>query len=205
LVVALLAAVLTLLAGQPAGAHVPALRGRLVDLVRRADLIVIGITNHVRPVGTRLVDTTITVDRVLVGTTSDAGMAFRGPTRFAAGGRYLFFLRRTGRGFEGAQESGTVLPVAREDDQAYQRTIDAIRGALAADAAHQADALRGALLPALSSSVPELRYHAALELSALARDGHRPSDAERQSLLQLLTSPSSDPALRPVLSHLLTP
>ncbi len=54
LVVALLAAVLTLLAGQPAGAHVPALRGRLVDLVRRADLVVIGITNHVRLVGNRI-------------------------------------------------------------------------------------------------------------------------------------------------------
>ena len=198
-------ALATLMAVQPAVAHVPIVRGRLVDLVQRSDVVVIGTADRVQPVGPRLIETTMRVELLLLGSSPGSTVTFQGLTRFAPGARYVVFLHRTGNGFEGTQASGTVFPASRDNDADYRATIEAIRHALVAELAHQTDALRAALIPALSSSAPELRYHAALELSALAQDGHGPSAAERRSLQQLLSSPACDPALQPLVAHLLAP
>jgi hypothetical protein len=178
------------------------LRGKLVELVQRSAVIVIGTVEQVQPVDTRLSDTVVRVEQAVIGDPPPSALTFRGPTRFAPGGRYVFFLRRTDSGFEGVQESGTIFPATSADDGLYRRTIEALHGALQLEPAARVAAVRAALIPALSASAPPLRYHAALELSALAQDGHGPTDAERRMLSRLLADADTDPALRPLLSSL---
>jgi hypothetical protein len=189
------------LAAQPAAAHVPELRGRLVDLVSRSELIVTGTVEAVRTVDTRRFDTTLRVDRVLLGETKDRTVAFRGGPRLAPGKRYVVLLRRAGPALECIQPSGTVLPARPEDDEAYGKTIAAIEGALRRPENERAAALRTVLIPVLSSSVPPLRYYALLDLSARAHSGL--SAADRQSLERLLADPATDPVLRPIVTGLL--
>jgi hypothetical protein len=189
------------LAAQPAAAHVPELRGRLIDLVSRSELIVIGTVEAVRTVDTRHFDTTMRVDRVPLGETNDKTVAFRGGPRLAPGKRYLVLLRRSGAALECIQPSGTVLPARPEDDDAYRKTIAAIERALRTPESERAAALRTALIPVLSSSVPPLRYYAVLDLSARAHSGLSASD--RRSLERLLADPATDPALRPIVTGLL--
>jgi len=57
------------------------------------------------------------------------------------------------------------------------------------------------IIPALSATAPPLRYHAILELDALAHHGL--SEPERQSLERLSTDPTTDPAIRPLVTSLL--
>lgn len=189
----------------PVAAHVPVLRGKLVELVQRSTVIVIGTVEQVQPVDTRLTDTVVRLEQGVIGDPPRSALTFRGPTRFAPGGRYVFFLRRTDAGFAGVQEAGTIFPATSADDGLYRRTIEALQHALQLDAALRVAAVRAALIPALSAAAPPLRYHAALELSALAEDGHGPTDAERQTLGLLLADPATDPALRPLLSALAQP
>jgi hypothetical protein len=186
-----------------AQAHVPVLRGRLVELVRHCDTVVIGTAERVEVHGPRLIDTAVRVKHVLLGSWQPAIVTFRGPTRFAPGQRYVFFLRHGISGFEGIQESGTVFPAAPADDAIYRRTVTAIAHALHTDPSQQTDALRAALIPALSAHALPLRYHAALELAALAEGGHGPTRRERRDLQRVLARPDTDPALRPVLTQLL--
>jgi hypothetical protein len=189
-------------APRPAAAHIPALHGRLVDLIRRAEIIVLGTAHQVTPVSTRVVDTTVAVDEVLTGAAPAGTITFRGPSGVATGERYVVFLRRAGSDLESIQPSGTLFPSRREDDEGYRRAIRAIAQALRGDPATQVPDLRAALIDALSASAAALRYHAVLGLSALAKDGHGPTGPERQKVNELLASPSCDPALRPLLSHI---
>lgn len=186
----------------PAAAHLPVLRGRLIDLVTRSQLIVIGSARHLDPVGTRLVDVQLTVERVLVGSSTESILTFRAPTGMAPTERYVVFLRKTDAGLECAQPSGTIFPTRPEDDDGYRRTIEALATALSAPDASRIAAVRAALLPALSASAVPLRNHAALELAALARDGHGPTEAERTTLRRLLADPATDPGLRALLARL---
>jgi hypothetical protein len=190
-------------AGAPAAAHLQVLRGKLVDLVQRSDLIVIGTADSVVPIGTSLVDTTVTVGHVLAGTTTEQRLTFRGPTRFAPGERYVFFLHHTPTGFVGEQDSGTVFPCTPADDVIYQSTVQALTRALRTEVTARPDAVRAALLPALTANPAPLRYHAALELRALAQAGHPPNATERLRIEQLLHDPAADPALSPLLNELL--
>jgi len=189
-------------ASAPAIAHLKALRGKLVELVQRSNLIVIGTADRVIPIGTSLVDTTITVAHVLVGT-AGKHVTFRGPTRFAPGERYVFFLDHTASGFAGMQDAGTVFPCAPTDDAIYRSTIAGLSKALHSDLATRSDAVRAVLLPALVAQSPPLRYHAAFELSALAQAGHPPNAAERARIEQLQRDPATDPVLQPLLTAIL--
>ena len=193
----------TVLAGTPAIAHLPAIRGKLVELVQRSDLIVIGSADRVIPVGTSLVDTTVTIAEVLAGTADEKHLTFRGPTRFAPGERYVFFLHRTPDGFAAQQDSGTVFPCTAADDAIYRSTVQALSHALQSDVAARPDAIRAALLPALTAMSDPLRYSAALELVSLAQSGHPPTLAERARIEQLLHDKATDPALQPLLNALL--
>jgi len=186
-----------------ATAHVPMLRGRLIDLVTRSNLIVVGVVQQVRDVTPVVVDTTIHVDHVLVGNGAAPALTFRGPTRFAPAARYVFFLHRDGTTIEGLQASGTTFPAAPADDATYGRTIDGIRHALDALAAQRVTQLRAALIPALSAGAAPLRYHAALELEALVHEGHPLTDTERAALDRVRQAPTTDPALQPILTDLL--
>jgi len=202
--VAMTAAYLLSAAASPARAHIPELRGKLVDLVRRSDVIVIGTVQRCDAVKARVTNTTLSVDQTLVGQVSEPNLSFRGPTRFAPAGRYVFFLRRTASGFEGIQSSGSAFPSRTEDDAAYRQTIGTIREALRAGAEQQLTALRSAMIAALSASASALRYHAALELAALAHHAELTA-AEHDALERLGASPATDPALRPLISTLLQP
>jgi hypothetical protein len=177
--------------------------GKIVDLVQRSDLIVIGRTEPPRPGGGPFQNAAIRVDRVLVGVPPASPFTFHSRARFAPG-RYVFFLHNTPSGIEGMQEAGTIFPATPEDDSAYTRTIQALHRVVhAGPPEREAAALRAALIPALSDGAPELRYHAGMELSALAQDGYPPTDAERRNLSRMLSDPGTDPALRPILSSLL--
>jgi hypothetical protein len=188
-------------AAQPAAAHVPQLRGRLIELVGQSDLIVVGTVENVRAVATRQHDTTIRLEGHLLGTTPAATVTVRARPRFAPGKRFVFFLRRAGAGLECVQPSGAVFPSRPEDDAAYRATITAIQQALRARGADRPAALRAALIPALSAAAPPLRYHAVLELGALSHHGL--TGPERRSLERLAADPATDPAIRPVLTSLI--
>jgi hypothetical protein len=185
-----------------AGAHIPALRGRLVELTAASDLILIGTIKQVRPVDTRHFDVTIAVERVLAGRTDEAALVFHGTTRFATGSRQVVFLRRSGTDLVGAQASGTVFPAAPPDDAAYAGAIASVRDALRAPGTQRAALLWQGLVPALTAHPAALRYHAALELAALADAGHPPSDGMRAQLRSLAATPDTDPDLRPLLADL---
>jgi hypothetical protein len=194
-----------LAAAPPAAAHLQPLRGKLLDLVQRSDLIVIGSADRVVPIGASRVDTTVTVAHVLSGSFTEKQLTFRGPTRFAPGERYVFFLRRTPTEFLGAQDAGTVFPCTPADDAIYRSTIQGLSRALRSELATRPDAVRAALLPALTAEPLPLRYHAALELHALAQTGHPPNAAERARIEQLMRDPATDPALQPLLRGMLPP
>lgn len=200
-----LAGLLVLLLALPTSAHIPTLRGRLIDLIRRSDVIVLGTAERVKPVGARRVDTDLAVHDVLAGTPPGDTLTFRGSNGIAAGERYVVFLHRTATGFESIQGSGTVFPSRPADDEDYRRAIRSISQALHNGGPQQIATVRTALIAALSAAAAPLRYHAALELSALAHDGHQPTDAERQQLAAMLASPTLDPGLRSLLRALVSP
>jgi hypothetical protein len=194
-------AVAFLLAPSLAAAHVPQLRGRLIDLVGRSDAIVIGTVETTAPADGRLHLTTVRVDETLSGDPTRTSLRFRSRPRFAAGRRYVFFLGGAGESLECLQESGTVFPVDAGADAAYRQTIVAIRRAGVADEAERIRLLRAALIPALSAPAPELRYYAVLDLTALSH--HDLSESERRSLERLVADSTTDPAVRPVVATLL--
>jgi len=190
-------------ASVPASAHIQVLRGKLLDLVQRSDLVVIGTADKVTPIGTSLVDTTVKIATVLAGTSTAKQLTFRGPTRFAPNERYVFFLNQSATGFVGVQDAGSVFPCTPADDAVYRTTIQSLRRALGSELATRPDAVRAALLPALTATPAPLRYNAALELSALAHQGHPPNAVERTRIEKLLHDPATDPTLAPLLTELI--
>ena len=194
-----------MLASAPAAAHLPVLRGKLLELVQRSDLIVIGTADRVVPVGTSLVDTTVTIAQVLAGATDGEAAHVSGSDAFRAGGALRVLPASHAERFRRQQDAGTVFPCTPADDAIYRSTIQGLSRALRSDLATRPDAVRAALLPALGAQPAPLRYHAALELRALAQAGHPPNAAERARIEQLLRDPSTDPALQPLLQALVRP
>jgi hypothetical protein len=192
---------LVLGAVEPAAAHVPQLRGRLVDLVAASDLVIVGTVEQVTALEARATSTTVRVDATLVGEAPTPTVTFRSQPRFAAGGRFVFFLRRAGAGFECVQPAGTVFRSSVADDDRYRAVVTGIRLARRGSPETQPAALRAALVPALSAAAPALRYHAVLELAALAHHGLSPS--ERQSLQRLAADPATDTAIRSIVRGIL--
>jgi hypothetical protein len=186
---------------EPAPAHVPQLRGRLVDLAAQSDLVIIGTVEQVGALDSRTKSTTVRIDATLAGEAPAATVTFRSGPRFATGRRFVFFLRRDGSGYECIHPAGTVFPSAVSDDDGYRAAVTAIRLALRGRPETQPAALRAALVPALSAAQPALRYHAVLELAALAHHGLSPS--ERQSLQRIAADPATDPAIRSIVRGIL--
>jgi hypothetical protein len=143
----------------------------------------------------------IRVERALIGIPPPSPFALHSRARFAPG-RYVFFMRRHGGQIEPTPGAGASFPTTPADDGDYAGTIRALYRAVHAQPAQQVAAVRAALIPALSASAAALRYQATLALSALARDGHGPTDAERRTLVRLLSDPTTDPGLRAMLSLL---
>ena len=195
----LLLAAALLAAALPATAHMPLVKGRLVDLTQRSDAIVIGRVSATAPIRDRQVVATVQIDRVLSGDLAhQSRLAFRASSGLASGERQVLFLVRTDSGYASVQQPGTVFPCRPEDDATYLAAVTDVHRALTLRGDAQVTALRAALIPLLSASVAELRYHAALELSALAAGGHGPTPAEQAALARWLEAPGSDPALRPI-------
>ncbi|MGH7786635.1 MAG: hypothetical protein ACRERC_07195 [Candidatus Binatia bacterium] len=185
----------------PATAHLPQMRGRLIDLVSQSDVIVIATVERTRAAALRQHDTTVRVEEHIAGLSTPAEITFRSARRFAPGKRYTFFLRREATGLVCAQPSGTVFAARPEDDASYRQTVAAIQRALRTGAAEHTAALRAAIIPALSSPAPALRFHAVLELGALAHHGL--ADADRQALERVAADPRTDATIRPIVSDLL--
>jgi hypothetical protein len=82
-------------------------------------------------------------------------------------------------------------------------TVTGIKRAQREPADKQPAALRTTLMPALSAAVPQLRYHAVLELAALAHHGL--SEADRQSLARIAADPNTDATIRPIIKSMLEP
>lgn len=196
-------AMLVAMAGlvQPAAAHLPQVRGRLIDLATQGDVIVFATVEQSQRAAPRRNETRIRVARALVGAAAEETLAFIGGPRFAPGQRYLFFLRREGGDLTCLQPTGTVFAARPEDDRAYADAIAAIRAARGADENVRAVALRTAMITALGAPPAALRFHAVLELAALAHDGF--PDRERRALQRIVADPNTDPALRPVLTAML--
>ena len=189
-----------LVAAEPASAHIPQLRGRLLDLVAHSDVVVVGTVETASPLDPRTNSTTIRTETALVGEAPAPTLTFRGAARFPVGSRFVFFLRRNGS-FECVQPSGTLFAARPQDDAAYRVTVTGIKLAQREPADKQPAALRTALIPALSAGVPTLRYHAVLELAALAHHGL--SDTDRQALARIAADPSTDATIRPIIKTLL--
>ncbi len=192
-----------LVAASPAAAHIPSLRGHLIELVRGSDLVVAGtvLSEAADGPGRRL--TTIRVESVLAGKAEEKQLRFRGRTRFVPQRRYVFFLQRAGDVIECPQGSGTLFPASAEDDAAYRAAVDRIRRALGQPPDLQAEAMRAALIATLTATPQSLRYHAAFDLAAVGSHDGPPTLAQRAALNRLLDDPQLDPALRPFLTALL--
>jgi hypothetical protein len=191
-----------LLWGGGATAHVPPLAGKLVDCVARSDLVVAGTVERIVDVKTRMVETTVRIERIISGEVRAERVTFHGSARFAPRERYVVFLRRRGGGFEGVQGAGTLFTSRPEEDAVYERTVVAIAQALRAAPPVHADQLRLALIPALRKSPPPLRYHAALELGALAHHGALSAES-RRALEDTAGDAGLDPALKGLVATLL--
>lgn len=200
-----LLAILALVVVVPdADAHLPVLRGRLVELVQQSEMIVAAKVKQTQPAGEPESTTEIAVERVLRGHAAEPTLSFRGAIHVAPGARYVFFLRRSGAVVECVQPSGVVFPALPQDDAVYGATIVAIGEALQADDRSRELKLRAALVPALSADAAALRYNAALELASMSAHGPPLGDGERARLERLLADPHTDPALRPLLSPLVS-
>ena len=186
-----------------ATAHLQPLRGQLIDLIQRSDLVVIASVQSIAPLGTRKADVHVKIQSVILGKPPAASLSVRSFNDFGPDDRVVLLLHRTGKDWESVAPSGVVFACAQPDDSGYRATIQAVNAALHRPPAKRADAVRAALIPALTASAEALRYQAALELVALAHDGHGPTDRERRKLQELIGSARLDPALQPLISNLL--
>lgn len=184
-----------LLTAAIASAHVPPVAGKLVDCIRRSDVVVAGVVERVTDVDPRMVEATVRIERTLLGDAPGATVIFRGGARFASKQRYVVFLHRDGSTLTGVQPAGTYFPSAPADDTQYEQIIAAVRAALLEKEDLRVDRLRSALIPALRARPKELRYNAALELGALAHHGPL-SIAHRREIAAIAAEPGIDPTLR---------
>jgi hypothetical protein len=187
----------------PARAHIKALRGHLIDLVRDSDVVIVGIVTlpaSASPSGKDLViDVVDTIDGTISETTIKAGTS----ARLVAGKRQVIFLKREGAGFRCVQPSGTRFASTLTEDADYRRVVKAIAAALRLPEAEQIQPLRAALIPALQAQSMPLRYHAALDLASLSHEGHELTTEERGAIETIRNDGGLDPALAPVVDRLL--
>jgi len=194
---------LVLIVGSAAWAHIPTVRGHLVASTRDAEIIVVGTVRDVTAVGPRSDDVDVTIDHKLRGATPQDKLRFRSPHQLGVGDRCVLFLRHAAGAWESVTPSGTIFPAKPSDDPDYQKVIGSLVSAFALPDAARPNAVRAALLPALTASNDTLRYHAALELAALAEAGHGPNPTEKAQLQSLLSKKDFDPALQPLIQGLL--
>jgi opacity protein-like surface antigen len=196
--------ILATLCATVAAAHVPPVAGKLVDCIQQSDLIVAGVIERIANVDALTVETTVHVERTFVGIAPDTRVTFRGGARFAAHERYVVFLRRGETAVIGVQAAGTLFPSRAADDAQYRDVITAVRTALTAEGDTRVERLRSALIPALRAQPEPLRYHAALELGALAHHGAL-SAAHRDALDAIAADPRTDVKLRRLIALLAQP
>lgn len=183
-------------------AHIQPLVGRLVDVVRQSDLVVVGIVT--RPVGDSANGALqIDVEKVLLGSVQEKSLEVRCTARLGVGERHVVFIATAPGGFRCVQPARSRFPANVEDDADYARTVRAIADALRLPQSKQLPALRAALIPALRSSAMELRYHAGLELVAFNHPDHPLTTEERRAVEEIRDAPDLDPGLPPLIDQLL--
>jgi hypothetical protein len=188
---------LAVLASAPAGAHMQVAQGRLIDLIRRSERVIIakphGPEEHVGD--RRYLAVTVLSD--------DGRRASRErlqvPRRLAvqSGRPYAFFVRRDGDGWLCLHDPGTVLPAPHRGRE-YVELDRAIRP-LPADAVGP---VTDVLLTALRSASRELRFHAAMALLDAVHADHPLEPPQRDALRAVLQHPDFDAGLRPLLEPL---
>jgi hypothetical protein len=184
-------------------AHINVLRGRLVDLVRQSDVIIIGVVTLPASLSPDRKSLGINVVETLRGELDQKALTAQTSARLINSERQVIFLKREGSGFRCVQPSGTRFPATPADDAVYRGAIDGIAAALRLPEDQQVHPLRAALIPALSSKSLPLRYHAALELSSLQHEGHELTAEERTAIEKVRSAPDFDPSLRDMVEGLL--
>lgn len=197
---AALVGVVSLLAAD-AAAHIQPIVGRIVDVVRQSDIVVIGTVRRPTAGKSELID--VAVAATVLGNVDIPLLTFGCKARLPLGERQVVFLSRTPEGLRCVQPSGTQFPAEPADDGDYTRAVRAIADALRLPEAKQVTALRAALIPALRANAMELRYHAGLELAALAHPGHPLTAEARQAIEAARADANLDPTLRPLLDRAL--
>jgi len=199
----ILLALAVLSAASPGEAHINALRGRLIDLVRQSDVVIVGVVTRPASLSPSGKDLSIDVLEIIRGELDQKALTARAVAHLIAGERQVIFLKREGAGFRCVQASGTRFPATPEDDAEYRRTIEGIAAALRLPQDQQVGPMRAALIPALRSKATSLRYHAALELTSLNHEGHPLTAGEREAIQQVRNAPDFDPTLEPIVEGLL--
>lgn len=192
-----------ILAAAPAWGHINVLRGRLVDLVKQSDVVIIGVVTVPASASTSGKDLEIDVVGTIRGTIDGKSLTARTSARLMQGERQVIFLAREGDGFRCVHGSGTRFPATADDDADYRRAVEGIAAALHLPEDEQIRALRAALIPALRAKSLPLRYHAGLELTALDHDGHPLTAAERAAIERIRAEPDFDATLSPIVDGLL--
>ena len=183
---------LLLAAAGPALAHLPPIRGKLVHLVASSDAILIGIVHRV---GGKL---SIEPQQIILpkGRNQFAQrITLENGPAFPSGSRQVLFLRHSARGWISVQPPGVLFPAAKADDALYRTVIRGIARSLMTNGSERTMILRSALAAGLAARAAPLRYHAALELSAL-----RTGLSAASTLREAQPKASTDPALQPLLN-----
>lgn len=178
------------------------LRGHLLDLVQRAErIVVVEITSaERRPIGDSRLSGLVVAN--LHGPPRPRTLRLLSAAHLASGRRYVLFLRRQGEEIESLAPAGVVFQAPADDQRFYRHSLKRLSVALQRAEPNRTDDARAALIGALSAAPHALRYHAALNLSVLTDAGHGPTASERRRLKRLLQS-SSDPALAGLLASIL--
>jgi hypothetical protein len=199
----ILVALIVLIAASAAPAHINALRGRLVDLVHRSDVVLVGIVTVPASLSSSGKDLRIEIIETIHGKLDEKAITAATQARLIQDERQIIFLKREGTGFRCVQPSATRFPATPEDDTDYRRAVEGIAAALRLPQEEQLHALRAALIPALQAKSMPLRYHAALELTALNHEGHQLTAEEHAAIDKIRNAPDFDPALAPIVDGLL--
>lgn len=182
----------------PAWAHLEFFPGRLLDLIRTSDTLVIAtVDSLVSDDGSRR---TWMVHIHEEQSSSDRESPLTTHARLAieSGKTYAFFVKRRDGRLDCVHPAGTVLP-AGSDVDVYRRLDRDLRRNLA----ESPERLAATLIPGLRASTAELRYQVALTLLDVAHADHALDPVLEGELRQVLDSPEFDEALRPLLQPLI--
>lgn len=184
----------------PVWAHLEFFPGRLLDLIRTSDALVIASAESlVSDDGARRV----WMVRIREDPSSgERESTLTVPARLAIepGATYAFFVKRRDGRLDCVHPAGTVLP-AGSDADVYRRLDRDLRRNLAEAPGN----LAATLLPGLKASTPELRYQVALTLLDVSHADHALGPALVGELREMMDSPGFDETLRPLLQPLIAP